>query len=203
MGSMASPSEATGRVRPHTGRRRNDAARRAVLDATAAILAEDGPDGLTIDAVARRARVGRQTIYRWWPSRAAIVGELASESARLNVPSEPDTGSLEGDLRAFLRASYTTAARPENAAMLRGLASEALRDASFAEVLADFTARRRAVLRALLERHGADPRQAELLAELGFALIWYRTIARHRKPDRRAADATARVLATAVSCTPR
>jgi len=188
-------------ARPHTGRRRNKAARRAVLRATAQILRERGPEGLTIDAIAREARVGRQTIYRWWPSRAAVVHELASENARLAVPSEPDTGSLEGDVRAFLRASYEAAARPDISPILRTLASEALRDDDFAGALRDFTAQRRAVLRALLQRHGVPPVRAELLAELAFGLIWYRTITGHAKLDRRTADAAAEVLATAASRT--
>src|SRR3954454_15996048 len=149
--------------RPHTGRRRNEAARSAVLDATAKLLREHGPQGLTIDAIAREAQVGRQTIYRWWPSRAAIVFEAATQSARVSVPAEAETGSLRGDLRAFLRASYETAAQPDIAPLLRAMASEALRDESFAEALREFTAGRRAVLRALLARHGAKGRRAELL----------------------------------------
>ena len=185
--------------RPHTGRRRNEAARRAVLDATWEILRERGAEGLTIEAIARTAGVGRQTIYRWWPSRAAIVFEAASESARLIVPSEPDTGSLRGDLRAFLRASYAAAAQPQIAPVLRAMVSEALRDDSFAEALRAFTAERRGVLQALLERHGADTPHAELLADLAFGLLWYRTIVGHRRLDRRAADETAELLANAVA----
>jgi AcrR family transcriptional regulator len=188
-----------GAKRPHTGRRRNEAARRAVLDAAWEILRERGAEGLTIDAIAKRARVGRQTIYRWWPSRAAIVFEAASESARMIVPSEPDTGSLRGDLEAFLRTSYAAAARPDTAPVLRAMASEAVRDEAFAQALREFTAERRAVLQALLERHGAPTAQAELLADLAFGLLWYRTIVGHRRPDRRAADETAALLAGAVT----
>jgi AcrR family transcriptional regulator len=182
-------------TRPHTGRRRNEAARRAVLDATLRILRERGPDALTIDAIAREARVGRQTIYRWWPSRAAIVFEVANETARMEIPSQPDTGSLHGDLRAFLRATYETAARPEIAPLLRAMASEALRDESFAAMLREYTAGRRAVLAALLERHGAPARRAALLTDLGFGLLWYRILVGHAALDRRAADETAEVLA--------
>jgi AcrR family transcriptional regulator len=184
--------------RPHTGRRRNEAARAAVLQATWDILRERGAEGLTIDAIARRAQVGRQTIYRWWPSRAAIVFEAASESARMIVPSEPDTGSLRGDLRAFLRASYEGAARPETAPVLRAMASEGLRDEAFAQALREFTAERRGALQALLRRYGASATQAELLSDLAFGLLWYRTIVGHRRPDRRAADETADLLATTV-----
>jgi AcrR family transcriptional regulator len=182
-------------TRPHTGRRRNEAARQAVLTATLQILRERGPDALTIDAIAREARVGRQTIYRWWPSRAAIVYDVANETARMEIPSEPDTGSLRGDLRSFLRATYETAARPEIAPLLRAMASEALRDESFAAMLRDYTAGRRAVLATLLERHGASARRAAQLTELAFGLLWYRTLVGHAALDRRAADETADLLA--------
>jgi AcrR family transcriptional regulator len=196
--AAAHPRGGAAEKRPHTGRRRNEAARAAVLQATWDILREQGAEGLTIEAIARRAQVGRQTIYRWWPSRAAIVFEAASASARLIVPSEPDTGSLRGDLQAFLRASYEGAARGESAPVLRAMASEALRDEAFAQALRDFTAERRGVLQALLERHGASRAHAALLADLAFGLLWYRTIVGHRRPDRRAANETADLLASAV-----
>jgi hypothetical protein len=116
----------------------------------------------------------------------------------VSVPAEPETGSLRGDLRAFLRASYETAAEPDIAPLLRAMATEALRDESFAKALREFTAGRRAVLRALLERHGAKGRHAELLTELAFGLLWYRTVVGHAPLDRRAADDTADLLADAV-----
>lgn len=184
--------------RPHTGRRRNEAARRAVLDATWQILYESGAEGLTIEAIARRAGVGRQTIYRWWPSRGAIVFEAASESARLSVPGAPDTGSLRGDLRAFLRATYEAAGQPETAPVLRAMASEALRDEDFADALREFTGERRSVLRALLERHGASSESAALLADFAYGVLWYRTVVGHAPLDRHAADAAADAISGVV-----
>jgi AcrR family transcriptional regulator len=56
--------------RPHTGRRRNDAARDAILDAAFRLLSTPGREGVTIEAIAAEAGVGRQTIYRWWPTKA-------------------------------------------------------------------------------------------------------------------------------------
>jgi hypothetical protein len=53
------------------------------------------------------------------------------------------------------------------------------------------------------QRHGVLPVQGELLAELAFGLIWYRTITGHAKLDRRTADAAAEALATAASRTRR
>ncbi|WP_156766937.1 TetR/AcrR family transcriptional regulator, partial [Mycobacterium sp. E796] len=58
--------------RPHTGNRRNDAAERAILQAAAELLA-DGGGPISVDAIAERAGVGKQTIYRWWPSKSAVL----------------------------------------------------------------------------------------------------------------------------------
>src|SRR6201995_2352035 len=65
-GAMTEEGKAASR--PHTGRRRNEAARAAILTATVDLLRDRGLDSLTIDAIAQAAGVGRQTIYRWWPS---------------------------------------------------------------------------------------------------------------------------------------
>src|ERR1700759_1420614 len=62
-------------TRPHTGRRRNEAARAAILDATVDLLRAGGLNALTIDAVAQAAGVGRQTISRRWPSNGTMLVE--------------------------------------------------------------------------------------------------------------------------------
>jgi AcrR family transcriptional regulator len=186
-------------TRPHTGRRRNEAARQAILEATRRLLRERGAEGLTIDAIAREARVSRQTIYRWWPSRAAIVVEASARTAELVVPAEPSTGSLRGDLRTFLAASYEAAARADIAPVLRALAGEALRDESFAEGLREFTSERRAALRALLERHGVEAQRAALVADLAYGMLWYRLVVGHAPLDARAGEETADLLVDAIA----
>lgn len=85
--------------------RKRDASRDAViLDAALAELAESGYAGMTTDAVATRAGVGKAAMYRRWPSKADLALDAV---ARLNAQAvDPaalaDTGSLAGDLRAML-----------------------------------------------------------------------------------------------------
>lgn len=88
--------------RASTGARRNPDTETAVLDAAAAIIAEDGFARLTMEAVARRARAGKATVYRWWPSRGHLLLALYSR-AKQGLPA-PDTGSLRGDLESYLTA---------------------------------------------------------------------------------------------------
>lgn len=81
--------------------RRNEHSRRAILDASIALIGELGYDNVSIEAIARRAGCGKQTIYRWWPSKGAVILEAATQS--LNpVVVFPDTGDFIADLRSQL-----------------------------------------------------------------------------------------------------
>ncbi|MDF9803357.1 AcrR family transcriptional regulator [Streptomyces sp. HB372] len=55
--------------------RRSDRSRRAIHDAALALVGEVGYRRTTIEGIAARAGVGKQTIYRWWPSKAAVLME--------------------------------------------------------------------------------------------------------------------------------
>ncbi|MFE2143862.1 TetR/AcrR family transcriptional regulator [Streptomyces sp. NPDC059456] len=90
--------------------RRSDRSRRAIFDAALALVGEVGYNKLTIEAIAARAGVGKQTIYRWWPSKAAVLldaslalfGATEDEAGRGGFP---DTGDLAADLKLVLRAT--------------------------------------------------------------------------------------------------
>ncbi|MEV6732667.1 MULTISPECIES: TetR/AcrR family transcriptional regulator [unclassified Streptomyces] len=90
--------------------RRSDRSRRAILDAALALVGEVGYGKLTIEAIAARAGVGKQTIYRWWPSKAAVLldaslalyGDAETEAGWTGFP---DTGDLAADLKLVLRVT--------------------------------------------------------------------------------------------------
>ncbi|MFE1775155.1 TetR/AcrR family transcriptional regulator [Streptomyces sp. NPDC059008] len=92
----------------HEGTRRSGGPRRApeIFDATLDLLAERGYEGLTVEGVAQRSGVNKTTIYRWWPSKGALLGAALTGARRLDVEL-PDTGSLQGDLEALLRTVVT------------------------------------------------------------------------------------------------
>ncbi len=81
------------------GRPRSEDAHRAILAATLTLLDELGYAGLTIEAVAARAGVGKSTIYRRWSSKVDLVAAALHEIGPHVPPA--DTGSLPGDLAAF------------------------------------------------------------------------------------------------------
>jgi AcrR family transcriptional regulator len=66
-----------------------------------AILAGDGYQGLTIDGVAARAKVGPPAIYRRWSFKAALV--VAALARSTGLAPAPDTGTVRGDLLAVQR----------------------------------------------------------------------------------------------------
>jgi AcrR family transcriptional regulator len=187
--------------RPHTGRRRNDAAREAILDSTFELLRREGTDGLTIDAIAAAAGVGRQTIYRWWPSKGSVVAEAMARRARTIVPVR-DSGSFTADLAAFIRDSFAGLEDPGMLRVLRELAAGAQQDKHMSQVLQDFTAQRRAALRSLLARardRGELSRVADLdmLVDMAYGVLWYRALISHAPLDTSAADSLAAHIAAA------
>jgi AcrR family transcriptional regulator len=79
--------------------RRVQRSRAAVLAQTYELLSESGIGGVSIDEVSRRSGVAKTTIYRHWPSRAALLVEACSTIR--TAPQPPDTGSLAHDLTAL------------------------------------------------------------------------------------------------------
>lgn len=110
-------SDASNEPRTSIGARRNPESTRAILDAAASLLGEIGYTGFSIDAIARRARCGKPTVYRWWPDKLALLVELHEvEMAELPVPQTIPEWMAE--IRRFWRSSLAGPA-------LRAMAAEA------------------------------------------------------------------------------
>jgi AcrR family transcriptional regulator len=89
--------------RPGRGGRPRDPSRDgAIRGAILQVLAESGYAGLTMDAVAAAAGVGKATIYRRWRTKSDLVADAVAELSSTSIDT-PDTGSHEGDLRVLLR----------------------------------------------------------------------------------------------------
>lgn len=189
-------------TRQHTGRRRNAAARDAILDTTFELLRAEGTSGLTIDAVAEAAGVGRQTIYRWWPSKGAVMAEAMVRGARAIVPVH-DSGSFPDDLTQFLIDTFAGLEDAGIRRALRQLVAAAQQDEHVAGVLAEFTARRRAALRSLLERGRASgdlsaDANLGLLIDVAYGVLWYRLLVGRAPLDADAArDLSTHLMAAA------
>lgn len=86
----------------HRGNRygRSEAAREAILQAADDLLAEVGLAAMTMEGLARRAGVGKQTVYRWWPRLTDVLIDVVDRDTKLTF-EVPDTGSLADDLTAM------------------------------------------------------------------------------------------------------
>ncbi|MFD6323677.1 TetR/AcrR family transcriptional regulator [Streptomyces sp. NPDC058442] len=127
---------ATNNPAPPDSTRRSERSRRAIYDAALALVVEVGYPKTTIEGIAARAGVGKQTIYRWWPSKADVLleafldlGEQAAHAAGQEPESGgtygiPDTGDLAADLKLVLRATVDELRDPAFEAPSRALAAE-------------------------------------------------------------------------------
>jgi AcrR family transcriptional regulator len=132
------------------GRRRSERSHEAIIAATQELLVERGYRELTIEGVAARAGVGKQTIYRWWPSRAALVLEAYLAGSEAITPPA-DSGSTRQDIRALLVWLANVLAQPIGGRVVAGLIADLQHDPVLAEGFQRdvVPARRRAMLAAL------------------------------------------------------
>jgi AcrR family transcriptional regulator len=118
--------------------RRSERSRSAILQAALGLLQEKGYADLTVEGIAARAGVGKQTIYRWWGGRGPVVLDaLAEHMNPSGPPALPDTGDLEADLRPVLRAIVAELADQQLSATTRALTVETLLSEAFAERMRD------------------------------------------------------------------
>jgi AcrR family transcriptional regulator len=167
---------------PGPGRPRSEAARRAILSTALRVARRDGYDSLTMDRIAAEAGVGKQTIYRWWRSKAEVTLDALRELAEEQIESA-DTGRLAGDVEALLSQTFATSGtHPGLDRVLCALMGEAQRDPAFATLFREqLIEPRRQVLEAVLERaqqRGDLPRSADLglLLDVVFGTMWYRML---------------------------
>jgi AcrR family transcriptional regulator len=99
------------------GRPRDPSRDGAIRAAILTVLADAGYAGLTMDAVAAEAGVGKATIYRRWRTKSDLVADAVS-SLRGDPATAPDTGSLEEDLRILMHWMVATVNGPIGAATL-------------------------------------------------------------------------------------
>ena len=161
------------------------AIRRAVLQELAAV----GYGRLSIEAVARRAGVGKTAVYRRWSSKLDMVLEMVSDVAGQSLPL-PDTGTLRGDLEVVLRIITRALSHPLASQIVPDLLAEAARNPQIANTLADvLRSNQRDIGAQLIDRAvargelagGTDP---DLAIDLIVGpLYWRLAVARTGKPD--------------------
>jgi len=139
-------------VRAPVQPRRNTGTRARVLSAAARILQRDGYARLTMEGVAAESGAAKTTVYRRWPTKAALCMDLYLDVAGREL-HDPDTGNVAGDLRHIANTIIRLQTRTVAGPAFIGLIAEAqLNPSTRAAFLAEFAERRREVTRRVLRR---------------------------------------------------
>jgi len=82
--------------RQKAGRPRSESSKRAILDATRRLLTHVSVSKLSIEAIAKKAGVGKTTIYRWWPNKQSVVMEAVFSQPGFNNILPTPANAAEG-----------------------------------------------------------------------------------------------------------
>jgi AcrR family transcriptional regulator len=167
--------------------RRSGRSHQAVLHAAVDLCRELGYGALTIEGIAARAGVGKQTIYRWWPSKGAVVLDAFMTTIAADI-TFPETGDSLEEIRIWLRSVARVLASPQMGPHLAGLVGAKQSDPALAQafnqqvhapVRAALTERiRRAQLTGQLR--SLDP---EIVADLIVGPMWFRLLLSGKPAD--------------------
>jgi AcrR family transcriptional regulator len=114
--------------------RRNAQAQAAILDATRKLIGSIGYARMSIEGIAATAGVGKQTIYRWWPSKAAVVLDAWAPQVQQHRIF-PNTGDLAADLKTELKSASDLSNDPNFGPSFRALVAESQHDQTLATQL--------------------------------------------------------------------
>ena len=171
--------------RASIGARRNPDTETAILDAAAELVSEKGIDGLSMEAVARKARAGKATLYRWWPTRGALL--MAVYQRQKQITGYPDTGALETDVAAVLDTLFAHWSRPEGRVFRHIIAASQSND-DLRDALELYRQERLADLTGIFQRAAArgelsDDVPPQDMARAVMALAWLHLLVGQLQPD--------------------
>ncbi|MDX3107273.1 TetR/AcrR family transcriptional regulator [Nonomuraea angiospora] len=160
---------------------------KAIVEATLDELAEQGYARLSMEAVARRAGVGKSALYRRWRSKREMTISAIAEFSMERVVV-PDTGSLRGDLRASLDSLLAWLTHPRFSRIMPDLVTEVARDPELAEVVEAMVGtpkreRGAVMLQRAIKRGELPPdTDLELALDLIAAPVYWRLVVRSVEP---------------------
>lgn len=114
--------------------RRSERSRRATLEAALELCTEKGYGRVTVEAIAARAGVSKKTIYRWWPSKSAVILEAFADALADTTPFA-DTGDIATDLRTNLAGAVRLINTPPFGPAYAGILSEMHHDDELARTV--------------------------------------------------------------------
>jgi AcrR family transcriptional regulator len=174
------------------GRQRSEESEEAILSAITELLKAKRLRDISIEEIARKAGVGKATIYKWWPSKAYIAFDAFSKKLKEMVPIR-DTGSAERDFKEQLQLLFAFFDTPAGL-VLRHFLAEGQVDGEFASLFRDrFIKPRRETIGVIFDRavergqirRGLD---REVVLDLLYGPGFYRLLIRHESLGRKKVD---------------
>jgi AcrR family transcriptional regulator len=145
------------------------------LRAAFRLVTRRGYPDVTTEQIAKHAKASKQTLYRWWSSKAALVLDALAENGSRTVDASQARAIERGDLEAFLRATFR--ALRISGPTLRHLMAEAQNDDELrGELVARLVEPRRETLRRLLGKSFTSPAAREAAVSAVFGAMWYRLL---------------------------
>ena len=175
---------------PRLGRKRDHTRDPEILQATLDVLAETGYEGMTIDMVAARAKAGKATLYRRWPTKVhLILAAIAGLDTDFDPARLPDTGALRSDLTAMGNPHWAGASE-QRVKILSGLASMLSSTPDLTEVIntalvePSVAACRHLIQRAVDRGEARPDADIETLAHVIPSMAAYRSMSTKQPADR-------------------
>jgi AcrR family transcriptional regulator len=198
-------------ARPRTGNQRNPVLHQAIIAAATEVLSKEGPTRFTIEAVAKLAGCGKPTIYRWWPSRPALLLEVYDQAMEHEL-LPPEGMDLAKDLAAMLRQVWRLWGQDSMGSLYRLILSEMMLEKEGARYLREVFIPRRQAFTAVAFQAAKDrgeiPQETDikLLMDLLYGYSLFRLITGQlddgQMPDRIGAT-IARIARSGISSSPR
>lgn len=172
------------------GRKRDASRDGEILEAALAVLAEVGYEGMTMDAVAARAKAGKATVYRRWASKPELVRDAVAHlrAPEVSLDGLPDSGTLRGDLIALVTPEGAEE-EERKLKIVSGLASQMQRDPTLVETVSAALMEPWMDVNRLLMRRAIDRGElpahtdVELLSRVVPYMASYRALVLHEPVD--------------------
>lgn len=162
------------------GRPRSEATRDAILAATIELLEQETYQDISINGISAKANVAKQSILRWWPSKADLVLEAYTQRSLKRIPVPEPTDDVLADLATLLVIFFDALRDPMVAKTMRSLIAEAQFDSEFRDKFYNvFISTRRSLMRQVIEQGKLtgqlrDDADIELALDIVHGAFWYR-----------------------------
>jgi AcrR family transcriptional regulator len=174
------PGDTTVSSKRPPGRPRSESTQQGIMDAAIALVGSSHYRDVTIEKIAARAKVGKQSIYRWWPAKADLVLDAYTQHSIKGMPPAIQSDDAFADLEADIARFFAFMSDPLIAKGVRSLVAEGQLDDEFRRKLYENVHRVRCEALRRAFRHGIalgqfrDDLDFEALSHMIHGAFWYR-----------------------------